>query len=315
MAKEYHAQHPDVTIKAGRLPERGASEHEDSDRAPVEQPTRRLPELGRRLARRPGEGGQGGRPDEVRGAVDQEHRRFCRGLAGQRQAVRDPRTASAWSGSGTTRSFSPRPESPRRQRPGQQLFDRGREAEGRGYHSDRDRRQGPVAGRLLLGLPGHEALQQADDATVCDLVQLQRSLLDQGRHDTWSSCSPPSPSRTASSATPGTAGRDQLGRTALRNGKAAMELQGHWNPGVMQSLTPDEPDRRASSAGSRSRTSRAARRCRARCSAAATASPARVKAPQPQCAQFLAYVDSPGVQRRIGSTSFGLPCGRAPRGR
>jgi raffinose/stachyose/melibiose transport system substrate-binding protein len=32
-----------------------------------------------------------------------------------------------------------------------------------------------------------------------------------------------------------------------------------------------------------------------------------VKAPQPQCAQFLAYVSSPGVQRRIGSTSFGLP--------
>jgi raffinose/stachyose/melibiose transport system substrate-binding protein len=27
----------------------------------------------------------------------------------------------------------------------------------------------------------------------------------------------------------------------------------------------------------------------------------------PACAQFLAYVDSPSVQRRIGSTSFGLP--------
>ena len=31
------------------------------------------------------------------------------------------------------------------------------------------------------------------------------------------------------------------------------------------------------------------------------------KAPQPACAQFLAYIDSPSVQRRIGSTSFGLP--------
>ena len=25
----------------------------------------------------------------------------------------------------------------------------------------------------------------------------------------------------------------------VANGKAAMELQGHWNPGVMQPLTPD----------------------------------------------------------------------------
>ena len=31
------------------------------------------------------------------------------------------------------------------------------------------------------------------------------------------------------------------------------------------------------------------------------------KAPQPACAQFLAYIDSPSVQRRIGATSFGLP--------
>ena len=34
------------------------------------------------------------------------------------------------------------------------------------------------------------------------------------------------------------------------------------------------------------------------------------KAPEPQCAQFLAYIDSPSVQKRIGSTSFGLPVRR-----
>jgi raffinose/stachyose/melibiose transport system substrate-binding protein len=92
----------------------------------------------------------------------------------------------------------------------------------------------------------------------------------------------------------------------LANGKAAMELQGHWNPGVMQSLTPDNkipsflgwfpfpnvPGGKAlpgSLLGGGDGFS---------CS---------WKAPQPQCAQFLAYVDSPGVQRRVGSTSFGLP--------
>ena len=54
-----------------------------------------------------------------------------------------------------------------------------------------------------------------------------------------------------------------------------MELQGHWNPGVMQPLTPNSKDRRASSAGSRSRTCPGGKAQPARCSAAVTASPAR----------------------------------------
>jgi raffinose/stachyose/melibiose transport system substrate-binding protein len=31
------------------------------------------------------------------------------------------------------------------------------------------------------------------------------------------------------------------------------------------------------------------------------------KAPQPACAEFLSYMASPSVQRRVGSTGFGLP--------
>jgi raffinose/stachyose/melibiose transport system substrate-binding protein len=31
------------------------------------------------------------------------------------------------------------------------------------------------------------------------------------------------------------------------------------------------------------------------------------KAPQPACAQFVSYLASPSVQRRVGSTGFGLP--------
>jgi raffinose/stachyose/melibiose transport system substrate-binding protein len=92
----------------------------------------------------------------------------------------------------------------------------------------------------------------------------------------------------------------------LANGKVAMELQGHWNPGVMQPLTADDkipsflgwfpfpnvPGGKALPGSLLGGGDGFA------CS---------WKAPQPACAQFLQYVDSPGVQRRIGSTSFGLP--------
>ena len=92
----------------------------------------------------------------------------------------------------------------------------------------------------------------------------------------------------------------------LANGKAAMELQGHWNPGVMQSLTPDQkvpgflgwfpfPNVPGSKALPGSLLG------------GGDGFACSWKAPQPACAQFLAYVDSPSVQRRIGATSFGLP--------
>jgi raffinose/stachyose/melibiose transport system substrate-binding protein len=92
----------------------------------------------------------------------------------------------------------------------------------------------------------------------------------------------------------------------LGNGKAAMELQGHWNPGVIQPLTPDNkipsflgwfpfpnvPGSRAIPGSLLGGGDGFA------CS---------WKAPQPACAQFLSYIDSPSVQKRIGSTNFGLP--------
>jgi raffinose/stachyose/melibiose transport system substrate-binding protein len=95
----------------------------------------------------------------------------------------------------------------------------------------------------------------------------------------------------------------------LANGKVAMELQGHWNAGVMQPLTPDQkvpkflgwfafpnvPGSKATPGSLLGGGDGFA------CSA---------KAPEPQCAQFLAYIDSPGVQKRVGSTSFGLPVRR-----
>jgi raffinose/stachyose/melibiose transport system substrate-binding protein len=95
----------------------------------------------------------------------------------------------------------------------------------------------------------------------------------------------------------------------LANGKAAMELQGHWNAGVMQPLTPNNkvpsflgwfpfPNVPGSKAVPGSMLG------------GGDGFACSWKAPQPACAQFLGYIDSPTVQRRIGSTSFGLPVRR-----
>jgi raffinose/stachyose/melibiose transport system substrate-binding protein len=92
----------------------------------------------------------------------------------------------------------------------------------------------------------------------------------------------------------------------LANGKAAMELQGHWNAGVMQGLTPDNkvpsflgwfpfPNVPGSKALPGSMLG------------GGDGFACSYKAPEPACAQFLTYIDSPSVQKRIGSTGFGLP--------
>ena len=95
----------------------------------------------------------------------------------------------------------------------------------------------------------------------------------------------------------------------VANGNAAMELMGHWNPGVMQSLTPDNkvpsflgwfpfPD---IPGGKGIKGSLLGGGDGYACS---------WKAPQPACSQFLGYIDSLSVQRRIGASGFGLPVRR-----
>jgi len=85
-----------------------------------------------------------------------------------------------------------------------------------------------------------------------------------------------------------------------------MELQGHWNPGVMQPLTPDNkipsflgwfpfPNVPSGKAVPGSLLG------------GGDGFACSWKAPEPACAQFLSYIDSMKVQRRIGSTNFGLP--------
>jgi raffinose/stachyose/melibiose transport system substrate-binding protein len=92
----------------------------------------------------------------------------------------------------------------------------------------------------------------------------------------------------------------------LANGKAAMELQGHWDPGTMQGLTTDQkvpgflgwfpfPNVPGSKALPGSLLG------------GGDGYACSWKAPQPACAQFIGYLDSASVQKRIGSTGLGLP--------
>ena len=181
-------------------PERAVHD-EDPDRPAVERPTGRVPELGRWRARRPGEGRQGRRRDEVRLVVDQEHRRRRRRMAGRRQAVRDPvqprrrrvlvQQGSLREGGDHVSAEDVAPVHRRRQ-----------EAEDGGHHAHRDRKQGSLAGRLLLGLLRDEALQQGDDAAFGGHVQLQGSMLAQGRSVHAAADRHASRSRTASSPRP-----------------------------------------------------------------------------------------------------------------
>jgi raffinose/stachyose/melibiose transport system substrate-binding protein len=91
----------------------------------------------------------------------------------------------------------------------------------------------------------------------------------------------------------------------LANGKAAMELQGHWNPGVMQALTPDKkvPDGLgwfpfpAVSGGAGSPDAALGGGDGFSCS---------YKAP-PACAEFLEFLLSVDNQKKFGEAGGGLP--------
>ena len=146
---------------------------------------------------------------------------------------------------------------------------------------------------------------QARHAVLGGDVQLRQLVLAPGGSSYTQQLLDAEPFQDGFLATPA-----QQGATSsaglLANGKAAMELQGHWNPGVMQSLTPDQkvpsflgwfpfPNVPGSKALPGSLLG------------GGDGFACSWKAPQPACAQFLAYIDSPSVQRRIGATSFGLP--------
>ena len=106
------------------------------------------------------------------------------------------------------------------------------------------------------------------------------------------------PSRSTRASSPR---RPRQGATSaaglLATGKVAMEMQGHWEPGVMQGLTEDGKGSARTPAGSRSRPSTAARATRRPHSVAATAGPSRRRRPTPRWTS-LKYTASPTRSRR-----------------
>ena len=118
---------------------------------------------------------------QVRRAVDQDDRRLGGRLAGERPAVRrsvqrrrcgvlvQQRPLQAGRDHVDTDDLAA-------------VHGRDRQAEGGEHHPDLRRRQGSLAGRLLLGLSRHEALQQDDDAAVGGDLQLHGRVLAEGGH-------------------------------------------------------------------------------------------------------------------------------------
>jgi raffinose/stachyose/melibiose transport system substrate-binding protein len=106
----------------------------------------------------------------------------------------------------------------------------------------------------------------------------------------------------------GTPAQQGAGSSAglMGNGKAAMELQGHWNPSVMNSLSPNQKGIGKALGwfpfpavtGGKGKADAAL--------GGGDGFSCSWKAP-PQCVDFLRYIVSPGVQRRWGALNIGLP--------
>ena len=131
---------------------------------------------------------------------------------------------------------------------------RRREAQGRGDHPDRARRQGQVAGHVLVGVPG--------DARGGGRTR-SKAAVDEG-FDSRTSSRPAPQLKKLVDLKPFQKGflARRYGRTvrpAMGNGKAAMELMGQWAPayGGRRRATSKKGSA-TTSAGSRSRRSTAA---------------------------------------------------------
>ena len=200
---EYHAAHPDVTIKVGR---RSRTRQFTNTKIPIALQSNDPPDVFQNW-------GGGQLVDQVKAGKVTDITKYVapwiksiggvgRGLAGQRQAVR-------------------RPVQPRHRRV---LVQQGALREGRDHVAAEDlaRSSSPTSSKLKaaditpIAIGGKDRWPDAFywdylATTLCSKstmqqsavdVQLQRPVLAQGRRSTCSSCSTPSRSRTASSARP-----------------------------------------------------------------------------------------------------------------
>ena len=95
----------------------------------------------------------------------------------------------------------------------------------------------------------------------------------------------------------------------MGNGKAAMELQGHWNPGVMNGLTPDGKGIGDKLGWFPFPTVTGAAGQAGALLGGGDGFSCSYKAP-PQCADFLKYIASVDVQKRWAALSVGMPVAR-----
>jgi raffinose/stachyose/melibiose transport system substrate-binding protein len=92
----------------------------------------------------------------------------------------------------------------------------------------------------------------------------------------------------------------------IGNGKAAMELMGHWNPSVMNGLTPNKKGLGKNLGWFAFPSVPGGKGAAAAALGGGDGFSCSWKAP-PQCADFLKYIVSPGVQKRWGKLGIGLP--------
>ena len=122
-----------------------------------------------------------------------------------------------------------------------------------------------------------------------------------------------SPFQTGFLATPAQQG---AGSSAglMGNGKAAMELQGHWNPGVMAGLTPDMKGLGDKLGWFTFPTVPGGSGVDGAMLGGGDGYSCSYKAPRQACVEFLKYISSVDVQKRWAALNVGLPVTKGSEG-
>ena len=148
---QYHGSPPERHVQDRAGPERDDPD-QDPGGAAVEQPAGHLPAVGRRRPRHPGESGKVKDITAASGDTDQGARRPAPGWHGRRQAVRRCRTACGVVGFWYRKDLFTKAGISAPPTTMAELDAAVAKLKATGIAPDRGRRQGQVAGRVLLGL-------------------------------------------------------------------------------------------------------------------------------------------------------------------
>jgi raffinose/stachyose/melibiose transport system substrate-binding protein len=100
----------------------------------------------------------------------------------------------------------------------------------------------------------------------------------------------------------------------MGNGKAAMELQGHWNPGVMNGLTPDQKGLGDKLGWFPFPTVSGGSGVDGAMLGGGDGYSCSYKAPRQACVEFLKYITSVDVQKKWAALNVGLPVAKGSEG-